>query len=381
MKSIQTFVIINLFMGLTFISCSEKKGMQKTENRMNITKESFGILPDSTPVYIFTFTNANGILMKVTNYGGIITSLEVPDRNGHLDDVVLGYDDLEGYLKDAPYFGAIVGRYGNRIANGRFTLDGQEYVLAQNNGPNSLHGGIKGFDKVLWDAQELRDSLSVGLRLHYISTDMEEGFPGNLDVTVEYLLTNLNELVIRYLATTDKPTPVNLTHHSYFNLNGAGNGNILNQLMQINAAAYTVVDDQLIPTGELRNVSGTPMDFRTPSSIGGRIAQTGGDPVGYDHNFVLTDPGLNNMAARVTDTVTGRIMEVYTDQPGIQFYSGNFLDGSITGKEGKKYGQYYGFCLETQHFPDSPNQSSFPTTILRPGEEYRSTTVYRFIIQ
>lgn len=348
---------------------------------MNITRESFGVLPDSTQVYLFTLTNANGIQMKATNYGGIITTLLAPDRTGKPDDIVLGYDSLEGYLRDTPYFGAIIGRYGNRIANGRFLLDGQEYVLAPNNGQNSLHGGWQGFDKVVWDAHELRDSSSVGLRFHYLSKDMEEGYPGNLDVTIDYLLTNRNELAIHYLARTDRATPINLTHHSYFNLNGAGNGTILNHLMQINASRYTVVNENLIPTGELRDVAGTPMDFHLPVEIGERIAQTGGDPVGYDHNYVLTNPGINNLAARVTDTSTGRIMEVYTDQPGIQFYSGNFLDGSITGKHGKKYEQYFGFCLETQHFPDSPNQPSFPSTILQPGEEFRSTTIYRFLVQ
>lgn len=344
---------------------------------MNITKESFGILPDSTQVYLFTMTNANGLRMKVTNYGGIITSLDVPDRNGKIEDIVLGYDDLDGYLRDTPYFGAIIGRYGNRIANGRFVLDDHEYLLARNNGQNSLHGGWKGFDKVVWDVKELRDSSSVGLRFHYLSKELEEGYPGNLDVTVDYLLTSRNELVIHYQATTDRATPVNLTHHSYFNLNGAGNGTILNHLMQINASRYTVVNQNLIPTGELREIAGTPMDFNIPVAIGDRIAQTGGDPVGYDHNYVLTNPGINNLAARVTDTASGRIMEVYTDQPGMQFYSGNFLDGTITGKGGKKYEQYFGFCLETQHFPDSPNQPSFPSVILRPGEEFRSTTIYR----
>lgn len=345
---------------------------------MNITKEAFGLLPDSAQVYLFTLTNANGVKMKVTNYGGIITALEVPDANGKMADVVLGYDNLDGYLKATPYFGAIVGRYGNRIAGGRFILDGQEYTLAQNDNGNTLHGGIKGFDKVVWDAAELRDSASVGLRLHYLSPNGEEGFPGNLDVNVEYRLTNSNELVIHYHATTDKTTPVNLTHHSYFNLNGAGNGTILDHHMQIHASAYTVVNESLIPTGELRDVTGTPMDFNDPVAIGERVAEVGGEPKGYDHNYVLKQPSLAYIAARVTDPVSCRVMEVYTDQPGMQFYSGNFLDGTITGKQGKKYEQYYGFCLETQHFPDSPNQPAFPSTILRPGEVYESTTVYRF---
>ncbi|MBP6978358.1 MAG: galactose mutarotase [Lentimicrobiaceae bacterium] len=361
--------------------CKLKPSQEIKSNTMNITKEDFGILPDSTKVYLFTLTNANGAKMKVTNYGGIITSLEVPDRNGQLADIVLGYDHLDGYLKETPYFGAIVGRYGNRIAGGKFMLDGQEYTLAQNDNGNTLHGGIKGFDKVVWDALEMRDSASVGLRLHYLSPDGEEGFPGNLDVNVEYLLTNHDELVIHYRATTDKATLVNLTNHSYFNLNGSGSGTILDHHMQINASTYTVVNELLIPTGELRNVAGTPMDFNVPVPIGERIAQVGGEPKGYDHNYVLKQPGLDHVAARVTDPVSCRVMEVFTDQPGVQFYSGNFLNGSITGKQGKKYGQYYGFCLETQHFPDSPNQPTFPATVLRPGEVYETTTVYRFLAE
>lgn len=348
---------------------------------MNITKEEFGILPDSSQVWLFKLTNANGVCMKVTNYGGIITSLEVPDRNGQMADIVLGYDHLQGYLHTTPYFGAIIGRYGNRIAQGKFVIDGKEYTLAKNDGENTLHGGIRGFDKVVWDASELRDSASIGIRFHYLSRDGEEGFPGNLDVNVDYVLTNDDGLVIRYRATTDKVTPVNLTHHSYFNLKGAGNGNILDHQMQICASAYTVVDETLIPTGELRDVAGTPMDFNLSAPIGERITQVGSDPKGYDHNYVLATAGLDQLAARVSEPVTGRVMEVYTDQPGMQFYSGNFLDGSITGKQDRNYGQYYGFCLETQHFPDSPNQPSFPSTLLQPGEVYESTTVYRFLAE
>jgi aldose 1-epimerase len=319
--------------------------------------------------------------MKVTNYGGIITSLEVPDRYGKLSDIVLGYDDLGGYLRETPYFGAIVGRYGNRIAKGKFVLDGKEYTLARNNGENHLHGGAKGFDKEVWDAQEFKNTSEVGLKLHYLSRDGEEGYPGNLDITVTYSLTNLNELRIDYLATTDKATPVNITQHSYFNLKGAGNGNILNHIVMINALRFTVVDSTLIPTGELRSVKGTPMDFTSPKSIGEHIKEVGNKPVGYDHNFVLNSPGLMEPEVKVFEPQSGRVMEVYTDQPGVQFYTGNFLDGSITGKDGKKYGQYYGFCLETQHFPDSPNQPGFPTTILRPGESYKSSTIYRFLTE
>jgi aldose 1-epimerase len=374
-------VLTIILMFAAWTGCKQKSMQESNQNTMNIIKEDFGMLPDSTQVYLFTLTNTNGVEMKVTNYGGIITSLEVPDRNGQLADIVLGYDKLDGYLKDTPYFGAIVGRYGNRIAKGKFVLDGQEYTLAQNDGENTLHGGIRGFDKVVWDARELRDSASVGIRFHYLSKDGEEGFPGNLNVQVDYILTNNNELVIRYFATTDRATPINLTHHSYFNLKGAGNGTTLDHLMQIHASAYTVVNETLIPTGELRDVAGTPMDFNLPTPIGERITQVGREPKGYDHNYVLSRPGPDHVSARVTEPVTGRIMEVLTDQPGMQFYSGNFLNGSITGKQGKKYQQYSGFCLETQHFPDSPNQPAFPSTILRPGEVYESTTVYRFGVE
>ncbi|HNS16670.1 MAG TPA: aldose epimerase family protein [Bacteroidales bacterium] len=378
---VKFMITLIILLSIEWIGCRQKLSQEINQNIMDIKKEPFGQLQDNTQVYLFTLTNANGVILKVTNYGGIITSLEVPDINGQREDVVLGYDNLEGYLNETPYFGAIVGRYGNRIAGGKFILDGKHYTLAQNDNGNTLHGGLKGFDKVVWDAAELRDSISVGLRLHYLSPDGEEGFPGNLDVNVEYLLTNYNELVIHYRASTDKATPVNLTHHSYFNLNGAGNGTILDHQIQIHASAYTVVNELLIPTGELRDVTGTPMDFTDPVAIGARIAQVGGEPRGYDHNYVLNRPGLDHPVAHVTDPVSCRVMEVYTDQPGLQFYSGNFLEGSITGKQGKKYEQYYGFCLETQHFPDAPNQPAFPSTILRPGEVFESTTVYRFVAE
>jgi aldose 1-epimerase len=375
------FIISMALLAITAISCKQKQPLKTNQIKMKITKESYGILPDSTEVNLFTMTNQHGIRMKVTNYGGIITSLEVPGRNGELADIVLGYDNLDGYLKMTPYFGAIVGRYGNRIAKGKFILDGKEYLLARNNGENHLHGGIKGFDKVVWDAQEFKDTSKVGLMLHYLSRDGEEGYPGNLDITVSYSLTNNNELRIDYLATTDKATPVNITQHSYFNLKGGGNSDILNHIMMINASRYTVVDSSLIPTGELRSVNGTPMDFTSPIAIGARIKEVGGKPVGYDHNYVLNSPGQFELAVKVYEPESGRIMEVFTDQPGVQFYTGNFLDGSITGKGGKKYDQYYGFCLETQHFPDSPNHPDFPNTILRTGESYKSTTVFRFLTE
>lgn len=351
-------------------------GCCKKIQTMNITKEAFGMLADSVPVSLYTLTNDKGITLKVTNYGGIITSLLVPDKDGNEGDIVLGYDSLSGYLTKTPYFGAIVGRYGNRIAKGVFKIDGNEFRLPVNDGPNHLHGGIRGFDKVVWDAKEFKTDSTVGLVLHYLSKDGEQGYPGNLDVTVTYTLNNNNELRFDYLATTDKPTPVNLTQHSYFNL--AGDGDIKGHELLIKASKYTVVDSTLIPTGELRDVKGTPFDFTTAKPIGKDLAATGGNPTGFDHNFVLDTKGLQEAAIKVTEPASGRVMEVFTDQPGVQFYSGNFLDGTIKGKGGKVYNQYNGFCLETQHFPDSPNQPAFPNTILRPGEKYQTTTIYRF---
>jgi aldose 1-epimerase len=296
--------------------------------------------------------------------------------------VVLGYPTLDGYLKPHPYFGAIVGRVGNRIAKGKFTLEGVTYKLATNDGENHLHGGIKGFDKVVWNAEPVREDSAVGVKFSYLSKDGEEGYPGNLSCAVTYWLTNNNELKIEYQATTDKATPVNLTHHSYFNLAGQGQGDILNHQLEILADRFTPVDKGLIPTGELRSVEGTPMDFRQPHTIGERINSDDEQlkfGLGYDHNWVLnkTSDSLA-LAARVYEPATGRVMEVRTTEPGLQFYCGNFLDGTLTGKEGRVYKHRYGFCLETQHFPDSPNQPKFPSTILRPGETYNTETVYRF---
>lgn len=340
---------------------------------MQISKAPFGQIEDEK-VYLYTLTNNQSMIVEITNYGGIVTSIVVPDKTGHFDDVVLGFDNLDEYLENAPYFGAIIGRYANRIAKGSFILDGVAYKLAINNGPNHLHGGIMGFDKVIWDAETFEENKQVGLTLHYLSKDGEEGYPGNLDVTVRYILTKNNELKIDYKATTDKATPVNLTHHSYFNLSGTLDRNILDHSLWIDADRYIVVNETLIPTGELGDVNG-PMDFRTTKKIGDDIAHVDG---GYDHNYVLNNEGGLTLVATLSDSLSGRIMEVYTTEPGIQFYSGNFLDGSIKGKNGVLYNKHYGLCLETQHFPDSPNQAGFPNTILRPGETYTQQTVYRF---
>jgi aldose 1-epimerase len=346
----------------------------------NITKASFGKIPDGTPVDIYTLRNANGVEARICTYGGIVVSLKTPDRNGKLGDVVLGYDNLDGYVKNNPFFGCFVGRYGNRIAGGKFTLDGKTYTLATNNGPNHLHGGIKGFDKAVWKAQLVSGPHGGALEMRYTSKDGEEGYPGNLSVTALYTLTDDNGLRLDYTATTDKPTVVNLTQHSYYNL--AGGSDILGHEVMIVADKFTPVDATLIPTGELRQVKGTPLDFTTPTKIGARI-NTPDEQLklgnGYDHNFVLNkSAGKLGLAARVYEPTSGRVMEVLTTEPGMQLYSGNFLDGSITGKGGWVYKQRSAFCMEPQHFPDSPNKPGFPSTVLRPGETYKNTIVYRF---
>jgi aldose 1-epimerase len=335
---------------------------------------------DGKPVTLYTLKNAKGSEAKIMNYGGIVQSLTVADKNGKLDDIVLGYDDVAGYIKVTPYFGCLVGRYGNRIGGAKFTLDGQTYTLATNNGPNSLHGGIKGFDKVVWNVVKATDN---SLELQYLSKDGEEGFPGNLNVTAVYTLTDDNELKLTFHATTDKATVVNLTHHSYFNLRGQGNGDILGHEVYINADKTTPVDSTLITTGEFADVTGTPFDFRKSTAIGARID----DPntvlqygPGYDHNWVVNQakPGELTLQARVAEPTTGRVMEVWSDEPGLQFYAGNFLDGTITGKGGKVYQRRTGFCMEPQHYPDSPNKPQFPSTVLRPGETYKNTIIYKF---
>jgi aldose 1-epimerase len=344
-----------------------------------ITQAPFGHLPDGAAITQFTLANANGVVAKILDFGGIVTALHAPDRHGQFADVVLGFDTLEPYLGDSAYFGALVGRYGNRIAGGRFTLDGREFTLPLNNGEHHLHGGTPGFDKVKWTATV--DGAS--LRLDYRSHDGEQGYPGNLDASVTYTLTDADELVVRFRAVTDKPTPVNLTQHSYFNL--AGEGDILNHVLTIDADAFVAIDAGSIPLGAPAPVTGTPFDFRTPRPIGERIAQPDKQlrhGLGYDHNFVLNKPGAGAMtrAARVCEPHSGRVLELFTEEPGVQFYSGNFLDGSLEGK-GRSYGQRSGFCLEPQHYPDSPNQPQFPNTILRPGEVYRTESRYRFSVE
>ena len=344
---------------------------------MSANEEPFGQTPDGREVALYTLTNTNGLRAKITNYGAILVSLEVPDRDGNLADITLGFDALDGYLAGPPYFGATVGRYANRIGKAKFVLDGVEYELATNNGENHLHGGNKGFDKVVWRPEDLwaNDNEAL-LKMSYISEDDEEGYPGNLACTVTYTLTKDNELKINYEAQTDKTTVVNLTNHSYFNLAGQGTGDILGHELTLNADKYTPVDEGLIPTGEIRSVKDSPMDFTLPMSIGSRIKQVGD---GYDHNYVLNSGGGTlALAARAYEPTSGRIMEIYTTEPGVQLYTGNFLDGSLTGKAGKVYKKHYAFCLETQHFPDSPNKPNFPSVVLLPGQKYTTVTVHKF---
>ncbi len=347
-----------------------------------VQKAPFGTTKEGVAVDLYTLTNHHGMVAKVMTYGATLTELHVEDASGKPVNIVLGYDRLEPYLAGTPYFGATVGRVGNRIARAEFTLDGKTYKLAANDGPNHLHGGVKGFDKVVWRAEEVKSPTGPAVKFTYRSPDGEEGYPGTLDVSVTYTLTDANELRIDYRAVADKPTPINLTNHSYFNLAGDGSGDILGHIVTIAADKMTKVDERLIPTGEIVPVKGTPWDFDTPTAIGARIKQVpGGPPVGYDHNYVLrkTDAkGLPELAARVVEPKSGRTMEVLTTEPGMQFYTGNFLDGSLKNRNGVPYTQYSAFCMETQHFPDSVHHPAFPSTILRPGSEYTSTTIYRF---
>jgi aldose 1-epimerase len=389
-----TRLVISASAGLGLASLVGCKSMPAPNyNVGTITQAVFGYTPARTPVEIYTLRNTHGMEARILTYGGIIQTLKVPDRNGNLEDVVLGYDNLDGYLTNSPYFGALIGRYGNRIGGAKFTLEGQTYTLATNNGPNTLHGGIKGFDKVIWTAKPNITPEGPALELSYVSKDGEEGFPGTLHVTATYTLTDNNELHLDFSATTDKPTVCNLTAHSYFNLRGQGNGDILGHEVCINADKFTPVDKELITTGEIKPVAGTPFDFRKPTAIGARINDP--DPElqygpGYDHNWVINKPLdkegkpiLNKLVlqARVYEPTTGRVMEVWSTEPGLQFYAGNFLDGTIVGKEGKVYPRRSGFCMEPQHYPDSPNKPMFPSTELKPGQTYRNTIIYRFSAQ
>jgi aldose 1-epimerase len=365
--TVKRFTALAAALLATLVSCKS----------MNMQKEPFG-------VQLYTLTNANGLRAKITNWGALIVALETPDRDGKLGNIVLGFDDLESYVRGHPFFGCAVGRYGNRIAAGKFTLDGQEYRLALNNGPNHLHGGIMGFDKFVWLAEELETAQGPALKLTHVSPDQDEGYPGTLTVEIVYTLTNDDELRIDYTATTDAPTVVNLTNHSYFNLAGAGSGDILGHELMVNSDRYLAVDDGLIPTGDFRSVLRTPLDFQEAQPIGSRIQQITDDQFGggYDHCFVLKKGGDGpTLAARVHEPTSGRRMEIRTTEPAVQLYTGNFLDGTLQAANGRAYEQFHGFCLETQHFPDSPNHDKFPSTVLRPGEKYESTTIHRFSVQ
>jgi aldose 1-epimerase len=364
---------------LTLLSCGSAdstKNDADSTTKQGVTQASWG-QTDGKAVNLYTLTNKNGVQVKITNYGGIVTSWMVPDKNGKQSSIVIGYDSLQGYLQKPPYFGALIGRYGNRIGNARFTLDGKTYTLAANDGKNHLHGGNKGYDKVVWDATFAEST--PALTLNYLSKDGEEGYPGNLKVTVTYTLTDDNELSIDYSAETDKATPVNLTNHCYFNLSGDVKNTILDHSLQIAADHYTPVDATLIPTGEIKPVKGTPFDFTQPTKIGARIDQVQG---GYDHNFVLNrkDSSLQ-LVATLSDSISGRKMEVYTVEPGLQFYSGNFLDGTLKLADGTPINKHTALCLETQHYPDSPNKPEFPSTILQPGQKYHTVTKYKVSVE
>lgn len=370
---------ISLFLMLILLMTNCKTKKMET---LIVDAKNFDTIIDGKNVALYTLENDNGMIVQITNYGGRIVTLIVPDKEGKKADVVTGYDNIQGYVNDKSFFGGIIGRYGNRIGKGKFVIDGKEYQLPLNDGPNSLHGGMKGFDHKVWDVvKATKDSLV----LQYLSVDGEEGYPGNLKVEVIYSLNNNNELKIDYKAETDAPTVVNLTNHAYFNLSGHDNGDILGHLLMINASKITPVDSTLIPTGEFMNVEGTPFDFKKLQAIGSRIND---DHIqlkygkGYDHNWVLDKNGNEmSLAAELVDTVSGRVMEVYTTEPGIQFYSGNFLDGTVIGKKGVSYKYRHALCLETQHFPDSPNKPNFPSTILRPGEMYKTSTIYKFSVR
>ncbi len=377
-----TFQRIVAIMGIIGTAACGSAGTP--QQKPGVTSEPFGSA-DGKPITAYTLRNAKGMEVKAINYGGVILSITAPDRQGKFADVALGFDSVAPYEAKGPYFGAIIGRYGNRIGHAQFTLDGKTYKLPANDGPNTLHGGVKGFDKVVWTAEPFDSGTTRGVVFKYTSPDGDQGFPGTLQAAVRYTLTDDDQLIFDYTATTDKATPVNLTQHTYFNLGGNGSGDILGHEVMIDADAITPVDSVLIPTGQLMDVAGTPFDFRTPTAIGARINDTTTNQQlkfghGYDHNWVLNKPAgatAPTLAARVYEPTSGRVMEIFTTQPGMQFYSGNFLDGTLQGK-GVVYKHRYGFAMETQHYPDSPNKPQFPSTILRPGETYISRTIYKF---
>ncbi|WP_053975826.1 aldose epimerase family protein [Mangrovimonas xylaniphaga] len=381
------FYALMLLLTLSNIQCkNEKKEESETtipvKEKLTIDKEIFGTMPDGQEVEKFTLKNHNGVEMQVITYGGRITSLKVPNKQGAFENVILGFDKLEDYLADNPFFGALIGRYGNRIAKGKFTLDDKEYTLATNDGPNHLHGGVDGFDRVVWKAEAIEGEEDSTLRLNYLSKNGEEGYPGDLNVTVTYVLTKDNELKVSYKATTNKTTVVNLTQHSYFNLSGDFSKSILDHEVVLDADAFLPVDATLIPTGEIRSVEGTPFDFRTVKTIGKDIEADNEQLTlgkGYDHCWILNgEAGSLRKVGSAFDATSGRFMEVFTDEPGMQFYTGNFLDGTLPMPNGGTYGHRTGFCLETQHYPDSPNQPEFPSTVLQPKETYTTTTIYKF---
>jgi aldose 1-epimerase len=378
----QWLTILSVSLGAAaLVGCADLS--KTTQQKGQILVKPFGETKDGAAVSLYTLRNNNGAEVGICNYGGLVIFLKVPDRGGRIADVVLGYDELPDYIKNSPYFGALIGRYGNRIAKGKFTLDGKEYTLAVNNGSNALHGGLKGFDKVVWEPRFLASLEGPSLELRYVSKDGEEGYPGTLSVLAVYTLTDDNGLKLEYTATTDKDTVVNLTHHSYFNL--AGKGDILNHQVMIPADKFTPVDSTLIPTGELKPVDGTPFDFRTPTAIGARIGQDDEQLKfgnGYDHNWVINKQmGQLTLMARVYEPASGRVLEVWSTEPGLQFYSGNFLDGTNKGKGGWVYQFRNGFCMEPQHYPNSPNQPNFPSVVLKPGQVYRNTIIYKFSVQ
>lgn len=362
-------------LGLTIAMTTPAQAEQKKVK--GVERGYFGTMQNGTTVDVYTLTNSRGLKAKIITLGGIVTELHVPDKTGKLGDVVLGFDNLSSYEKGHPFFGCITGRVANRIGNGKFRLDGREYTLAKNNGPNTLHGGNKGIDKAVWIATPIESKEGPSLQLTHTSPDGDEGFPGKLDMVVTYTLTNRNSLLIEYTAKTNRPTILNLTNHSYFNL--VGKGDIRDHELMLAADSYTPTDDTLIPTGEIKSVKGTALDFTTPRKIGERIDSIGGDPKGYDHNFVINRTRTSfPMAARVHEPETGRVMEVYTTEPGVQLYTSNFMDGTIVGKRGITYPKYGAFCLETQHFPDAVNKPNFPSTVLRPGQTFLSRTEYVF---